>query len=206
LPDDLTGSDWRHLNQQYLLQWELMSLWIDTRSHRLQDLVQKSQAYQADINRYYIDRLRYHKYRPNGGFLNFMFTDSQPGVSWSLVDYWRTPKSSYHAYREALAPQYAFCLTPKDHYRRERRYRLPLYVVNDAHHPVSLDILVRLVGPNGQTISEQAHHLTLSADCEAHTLGVLNFRPHEAGTWQLQLEWRCGELETQRNHYDMSVT
>jgi hypothetical protein len=63
-----------------------------------------------------------------------------------------------------------------------------------------------LVGPDSQIVSEQAHHLTLSADCEAQPLRVLNFRPHEAGTWQLQLEWRCGELETQRNHYDLSVT
>lgn len=205
LPDDLRGSDWRYLNQQFLLQWELMSLWIDTQSHNLADLVQKSQAYQAEIHRYYIDRLRYHKYRPNGGFLNFMFTDSQPGVSWSLVDYWRTPKASYAAYRDALAPQYAFCLTPKDHYRRKRRYRLPLYIVNDAHHPVSVTLNVKLVRPDGSSASERQHHITLHSDCEAQALGALEFQPDQTGKWQLRLEWENPQTGLQQNCYDLAV-
>lgn len=205
LPDDLRGSNWRYLNEQFLLQWELMSLWIDTRSHDLQDLVQKSQAYQSEIHRYYTDRLRYYKYRPNGGFLNFMFTDSQPGVSWSLVDYWRQPKTSYKAYQEALAPLYAFCLTPKDYYQRKKRYQLPIYVVNDHHHPVSFTVTIRLQRPNGQIDVEQTHHLTLPADSEAQSLGFIRFKPDEAGTWQLNVSWHAEQGPSQKNCYALSV-
>ena len=40
LPDDLHGADFKHLNRHYLLQWDLMNLWIDTRSMDLKTLVE----------------------------------------------------------------------------------------------------------------------------------------------------------------------
>ncbi|MEB3197384.1 MAG: glycoside hydrolase family 2 TIM barrel-domain containing protein [Candidatus Sericytochromatia bacterium] len=205
LPDDLRGSDWRHLNRQYLLQWELMSLWIDTGSHQLAPLVEASQTYQAELQRYYVDRLRFHKYRPNGGFLNFMFTDSQPGVSWSIIDYWRSPKQSYHAYKLALSPQYVFCLTPRDRYRPGKRYRLPIHVVNDAHEPRQVAIAVSLLAPDGRAQHEQTHHLTLEADCQAVSLGLLPFQPTSEGNWQLRLTLsQPGETDLV-NAYDLPV-
>jgi beta-mannosidase len=187
LPDDLRGSDWKFLNEHYLLQWDLMNLWIDTRSMDLADLAQRTQAYQSEINRYYVDRLRYYKYKPNGGFLNFMYMDSQPCVSWSIIDYWRTPKASYYAYKQALSPQYVFCLTPRDHYKVGKRAKLPVYVVNDAHQPRPVQVLIRLLGPDGAVLFERSHALTLAPDCEAQALGDVAFTPDRIGAHKLVL-------------------
>jgi beta-mannosidase len=206
LPDDLRGADWRALHRQYLLQWDLMGLWIDTSSHDLRDLVTRSQAYQAEINRYYVDRLRFYKYRPNGGFLNFMFMDSQPGVSWSLIDYWRTPKASYAAYRQTLSPQYVFCLTPKDRYRRGRRVALPVYVVNDAHEAREVTVTCTVLDPEGLPVQEAVTTRLLPADCEATALEAVAFTPSATGTWQLRLTLTQDGAPELVNAYALEVT
>lgn len=205
LPDDLSGSDWKFLNHHYLLQWDLMNLWIDTSSMDLADLAGRTQGYQSEINRYYVDRLRYYKYRPNGGFLNFMYMDSQPCVSWSIIDYWRTPKASYYAYKQALSPQYVFSLTPTDHYQPSKRYSLPVYVVNDAHQPRPVQVLVRVLDPDGQAVYEQSHALTLAPDCEAHPLGKVPFAPTRPGQHRLVLALAQDGHPTLENVYDLEV-
>lgn len=206
LPENLEGADFKHLLRHYLLQWDLMKLWIDTSSHDLKDLVQKTQAYQSEINRYYVDRLRFYKYKPNGGFLNFMFMDSQPAVSWSIVDYWRTPKSSYWAYKHALSPQYAFCLTPKDQYARGRAVALPVYVVNDAHRPVPVKVTIGLDAPDGREVSRKEHVVTLGADCLAQSLGDVAFRPETAGVWRLRLVLEQEGVAALENLYELPVS
>jgi beta-mannosidase len=205
LPDDLRGSDWKFLLDHYLLQWDLMNLWIDTRSMDLADLVRRTQAYQSEINRYYVDRLRFYKYKPNGGFLNFMYMDSQPCVSWSIIDYWREPKASYYAYKQALSPQYVFSLTPTDHYKSGKRYQLPIYVVNDEHKPKPVQILVRLLDPDGQTLYEQGHALTLGPDCEAHPMGAVTFCPKRAGQYKLVLALSQEGTAALENIYELEV-
>jgi beta-mannosidase len=205
LPDDLNEADWQTLKEHYLLQWDLMSLWIDTRSRQLSDLVTRSQHYQSEILRYYVDRLRFYKYRPNGGFLNFMFTDAHPCVSWSLIDYWREPKSSYHTYAACLAPLYAFCLTPTDHYRAGRRYRLPIFAVNDQHRAILVEIRVVLTDPDENLLNEEIVELTLDADCTSRFVTKMSFRPQKSGTHHLILSFGVTENPRQENRYELVV-
>ncbi|HEY9723913.1 MAG TPA: glycoside hydrolase family 2 TIM barrel-domain containing protein [Oscillatoriaceae cyanobacterium] len=205
LPENLEGADFKFLNRHYLLQWDIMKLWVDTSSTALPDLVEKSQDYHSEINRYYVDRLRYYKYKPNGGFLNFMFMDSQPCVSWSLIDYWREPKSTYHAYKRALAPQYAFCLTPKDSYKRGKAVSLPTYVVNDAHAPKPVRLHVLIFDPEGRTLYEKNHVLTLAPDCEAQPVEFPTFKPTSGGTHMLVLTLEQEGAEPLENGYKLEV-
>lgn len=205
LPDDLREADFKHLNRHYLLQWDLMKLWIDTSSMDLKDVGERSQAYQSEINRYYVDRLRFYKYKPNGGFLNFMFMDSQPGVSWSIIDYWRTPKKSYYDYAKSLSPQYAFSLTPKDRYRQGSRTELPVYVVNDAPQPKPVRVHVALYDPQGQMRHERQHALTLHPDCETLALEAVSFKPDVKGTHALAITLYQDGQEPLENVYKLDV-
>jgi beta-mannosidase len=205
LPDDLKGSDWKFLNRHFLLQWDLMSLWIDTSSHDLATLVEKSQSYHSEINRYYVDILRSYKYKPNGGFLNFMFTDSQPGVSWSIIDYWRSPKRCYFDYQKSLSPQYAFCLTPVDSYKARKSYRLPIYVINDALEAKPCSVHVGILDGEGRMVYEKEHTLTLEADCEARLLETLNFKPAGAAIYTLVLTLEQAGEDPLENLYKLEV-
>src|SRR5690606_7623775 len=63
-----------------------------------------TQAYQADLIRFHVEALRRLKYRPTGGFAQFMFADGRPAVSWAVLDHERRPKAGFLALTEACRP------------------------------------------------------------------------------------------------------
>lgn len=205
MPADITQIDFAYLTQRHGFQADIMSNWINWRgAGSLAELVEMSQDYQIFINRYYIDRLRYHKYRPTGGIVPFAFCDPYPAVLWSIVDYWRVPKRSYAAMRIAFSPQYAFTLFDPRAYRVAEPIDLPLYVVNDTQHPVrGVRLLARLQAPDGAEMACVEHALALDADCLAQEVDRLRLTPTQPGRYTLELKltgitqevWQVYEVE-----------
>ncbi len=203
---DVRKVDWRRLAERHMFQPNIMDYWLDWRSApSLEALVEMTQAYQIHINRFYIDRLRHAKYRPTGGILPFMFHDPNPGVSWSVLDYWRVPKRSYHALRLAFSPQYLFTLLAKDRYPAGEPLDLPLYLVNDAHHDVPATLEARLLDPDGAQIAQVERALEIPADCMALEIDRLRLTPERRGTYRLVLTLRPAGGEELVNTYDIVV-
>jgi len=63
-----------------------------------------SRRYQAAVVKHSIETLRRLKYRPTGGFAQYMFHDVQPGISAALLDDERRPKPAWEALRAACRP------------------------------------------------------------------------------------------------------
>jgi len=130
---DIRRIDWAELHRRHSLQIELMDHWVGLQQPDLATLIEKSQRYQTALNRFHVDRIRRLKYQPNGGIVPFMFVDPNPAIQWSVVDYWREPKASYHALRDAMRPVYPFVV-----FDRERRrpggtpVKMEVYLVNDT--------------------------------------------------------------------------
>ena len=188
---DLSRIDWDYMMARHHFQPGIMAHSIDWRSVRvLEELVELTQEYQSAVNRFYIDRLRYYKYRPTGGIVPFMFHDPNPAISFSILDYWRVPKRSYEAMRVAFNPQYIFTLLAKDRYAVGTPIDIPIYVVNDAHRNVSVAIEARLLAPGGEELAHVARALTLPADCMAMEAERLRLTPETPGTYRLVLALR----------------
>jgi beta-mannosidase len=164
-----------------------------------------TQEYQSAINRYYIDRLRFHKYRPTGGIIPFMFQDPNPAILWSIVDYWRVPKRSYAAMRLAFSPQYLFTLFDLDHYQPGVAINLPIYVVNDAQRAMPVDLAARIIGPTGAELAAVERALTLPADCMAMEIERLRLTPDSPGIYRLGLALRPADGEAIEQEYDIIV-
>lgn len=206
MPTDLRQIDVAHLARRHSFQPDIMSKWIDWRkAQSLPELVEMTQNYQIFIHRYYVDRLRYHKYRPTGGIVPFMFCDSFPAILWSVLDYWRVPKRSYHALRLAFSPQYAFTLFFPRTYRVGEPIVFPLYVVNDAHETIpDVHLVARLCGPGGAELASIRHRLTLPPDSLAREVDRLRLVPETSGTYTLELELR-GLTEDLQQTYEVDV-
>ncbi len=206
LPEDPSQVDWETVARRYAFQPHVMALWLDwQRCRTWAELARLSQRYQSELNRYYIDRLRYHKYRPTGGILTFNLTDPCPAIQWSVVDYWRVPKGSYDALCRNLHPQYIFTLPERDRYPVGRVVRLPVYVLNDAHQGYApVRAWAGLYGPEGDLLEEHSWTFSLPADSPAIRVGEVSFRPERAGEHRLDLalDWGEGSLE---NRYEISV-
>lgn len=206
MPAEIGQVDWDYLTERHHMQPNMFDYWLQWRTAgSLEQLVHMTQEYQSAINRFYIDRLRHNKYRPTGGILPFMFNDSNPAIQWSIVDYWRVPKRSYHAMQQAFHPQYVFTLLAKDHYPPGQPIELPIYVVNDAHQAAPVELTVQLLDPQGATVAQVSRALTLPADCMAMEVDRLRLTPERPGAYRLELGLRQGSCLLVEHDYAIAV-
>jgi beta-mannosidase len=206
MPADIKEIDFAALTARHGFQGDIMARWLPWReAESLAELVDMSQDYQAEINRYYIDRLRYHKYRPTGGIVPFSFIDAYPAILWSIIDYWRVPKRSYYAMRMAFSPQYVFSLIEPRVYCIDEPVDLPLFAVNDEHRTITnLQLNALLRDPSDYLLASLEHHFDLGADCLAQEIDRLRLTPKVAGRYSLELTLR-GEFEEIRHTYWINV-
>lgn len=207
MPEHLDEAEIRRLEERHSFQGEIMAHWVPWRElGSLAEIVERSQEYQIFINRYYIDRLRAHKYRPTGGIIPFLFVDPYPAVLWSVVDYWRVPKRSYWALRLAFSPQYAFCVFPPRTYAVGEAVELPLTVVNDARRAFQgARLEARLRDPEGATLAEVRRRVDLPADCLPIVVDRLRLTPTRPGRYILEIG--LDEVEhPMRQSYEIDVS
>ncbi|MDI3279844.1 MAG: glycoside hydrolase family 2 TIM barrel-domain containing protein [Bacillota bacterium] len=203
LPADLKQLDWDLLAKRYCAQPDIMRYWLAIDEARsLQELIDLTQDYQIAIHQYYIDRLRFHKYRPTGGILAFMFQDANPAVTWSVVDYWRVPKRSYYHLQTAFNPEYVFTLLEKDVYAVGEPVAIPVYVVNDgrtAYPEVRVDF--SLYRPDGERIQHCSLVSALEPDSLAKQVGDFHVRFLTPGRHRLELLLRYGERQLLNTYF-----
>lgn len=206
LDADLEQIDWDDVTARLQFQPGIMAHSFDWRSiASLEELVQTTQEYQSAVNRFYIDRLRYRKYRPTGGILPFMFHDPNPSINFSVLDYWRAPKRSYDAMRLAFSPQYIFTLLAQDSYPPGAPIDLPIYVINDAQRDVPVEIEARLRAPDQAEAAHVARSLRLPADCMALEAERLRLTPDAPGTYRLELSLRAAGGAEVAHAYEIVV-
>ena len=203
---ELGQIDWGLLEARHSLQRKVMDKWLDLGSfEELEQLIEASQEHQIAVNRAYVDRLRFHKYRPVGGVLAFSFHDPNPAVQWSVVDYWRVPKRSYYPLKSAFHPQYVFTLLTARKFAVGEEIAVPIYVVNDS--PQAYDevgISAEILSGKGERTTHAEFTCALPADSEAELVRLLHFRFKEAGERKLRLRLEYGR-EVFENEYPLAI-
>ncbi|MCB9476981.1 MAG: glycoside hydrolase [Deltaproteobacteria bacterium] len=185
---DIEKIDWKHLEARHSLQPALMEHWTPRAGHDLASYIQATQDYQSRLNRHYIDRLRRLKYRPNGGAISFMFLDPNPAILWSVVDYWRTPKSSFAKLADAFRPVYAFAILDKDRYRKGETAPVRVYAVNDERRPIpDARVHVRITDDENRPLIDETVPQALPPDSYAVLLAEYGVQAHVAGRLRVEL-------------------
>ncbi len=204
---ELGSLDWDHLEERHSLQRARMDRWLDLGSFdNLKELIEASQTYQIMLNRQYIDRLRYHKYRPTGGVLAFSFHDSNAAVQWSILDYWRVPKRSYYHMQRAFHPQYVFTLLEGREYRVGEEIAAPVYVVNDTQERYDeVAIRAEVLDAEGNKTTRASFQTSLGRDCEAELVQSLHLRFSQPGERTLRLKLEYGD-QVFENEYPLLIT
>jgi beta-mannosidase len=198
MPDRLERIDWKELEKKYLAQPFFLNRYIPTKKFSdLNSYIQATQDWQSEVDRYYIDRLRALKYQPAGGAIHFVFNDANPAVTWSVIDYWRVPKSSYFELKKAFSPVYAFALIDLPKYKLNSKLKVPIYVVNDLAHEVDAKLSAKLIAPDSTEVFSQDFELKLAPDCPALELAKPEIDLQWAGLYKLSLtlSWQDKELQ-----------
>ncbi|HSH82652.1 MAG TPA: hypothetical protein VLA19_29315, partial [Herpetosiphonaceae bacterium] len=145
------------------------------------------------------------KYRPTGGIVPFMFADSHPAVQWSILDYWRVPKASYRAMRDAFRPHYAWTLLDADEYPVGQVLEMPIYVVNDARAAVDFVVEAVVVSTGGLVVAHLEAMGELGPDCLPLVAARLSFVPGVPDDYRLRITLRT-EDEPFYNEYTIRVS
>jgi beta-mannosidase len=137
-PERWPDLDWGHLAEAYCLQKEPFDRYVPPESFATFEAWRcATQAYQAEVIRFHIETLRRLKYRPTGGFCQFLLGDSQPGVTWSVLDDRRRPKAAYATLAAACAPVVVVADRPADSYQPGDAIALGVHVVSDLRAPLT---------------------------------------------------------------------
>jgi beta-mannosidase len=67
--------------------------------------VSELQHYQYRLLKYYIEHYRAQRFRPNSGYVHFMFIDLCPQSFYGVYDWWGTPKPGLRAFEESNQPR-----------------------------------------------------------------------------------------------------
>ncbi len=168
------------------------------------ELKAHSEGEQGETLRFYIDRLRFHKYNPTGGMLLYCFRDLQPGLSWSVVDWQGAPKASFNLVALCYRPVYVFALFPQESYRVRSILQCPICFSNDQHGtdlPV-VPVKARLTDPRGQLVWKDQWTVRPTSDQESIVLKEVSVELMLAGTYTLALSWE-DQGETIENIYQV---
>ncbi|MHB1535620.1 MAG: glycoside hydrolase family 2 protein, partial [Acidimicrobiales bacterium] len=130
--------DWDHLEEAHSLQRRLIDKHASSgAASGFEEWRRATQEYQATLIRFHIEALRRLKYRPTGGFCQFLLADAQPAVTWSLLDHERVPKAGWAALVAACAPVIVVCDRPSEVYSPGERLRLDVHAVSDLRVPIA---------------------------------------------------------------------
>jgi beta-mannosidase len=145
-----------------------------------QDLIAKSQAYQALVLKFHTEHYRRMKYQPCNGALMFTFNDCWPAITWAVVDYERRPKQAYYTLQQAFAPLHIMLnWTAPLAATLGAPWQAEIIVVNDlprAFPGLTAGWLVRH-DQTGAILGEGSLPCAVSADCPATPIGPLPLHP-----------------------------
>lgn len=162
-----------------------------------------TQRYQAELIRRHVESLRRIKYRPNGGFCQFLLADCHPAVSWSVLDHERRPKAGWAALAEACAPVIVVADRPQPVYLPGEPITLDVHAVSDLRQPIGgAQVTATLAWTGGA--AEWAWEGDVAADDCVRIATIEMVAPDSPGPLVLDLELVGGDVKA-TNRYTSVV-
>ena len=119
------------------------------------DFIRKSELSQALANAFNMEFCRENKFR-NSGLLIWQYNDIWPCVSWSMVDWYGTPKPSYYYMKRASRPIHVGADFERYIWKAGEEFSADIYLLNDTYAPVkAYTYEARILGIDGGQLSVQ---------------------------------------------------
>jgi beta-mannosidase len=136
-PERWPHLDWARLEASFGLERALLERWVPWFDQvSFTAWRDATQAHQADVIRRCVETLRRLKYRPTGGFCQFLLADAQPAITASVLDYERVPKAGFAALSAACAPVIVVADHPAGVYHPGDPVMAAVHVVSDLRTPL----------------------------------------------------------------------
>jgi beta-mannosidase len=203
-PERWPDLDWRRLEARHSLQKAVFDLRVPPAGYAtFGGWRDATQRYQANLVRHHVEELRRLKYRPTGGFAQFLFADGHPGVTWSVLDHERRPKLAFDALREACRPVVVVADRLPETVVGGDPLALDVHVVSDLRAAIDdARVTARLSWPGGEHTWRWRGDVGPDTCVRVGTIQAMvpDLGPDAAGDLALELELhlRGGEFVTNR--------
>ncbi len=138
------------------------------------EFIRKSELYQALANSFNTEFCRENKFR-NSGVLIWQYNDIWPCVSWSLVDWYGTPKPSYYYQKRASRPVHISADYERYLWKTGETFTADVHLLNDAYTPVrECTFTALLLDCAGKVLSKNTGPAQTEANTSA-TIGRISF-------------------------------
>ena len=153
-PERWPDLDWETLGRRHALQRRFFDRTVPPASFAsFADWKVATQRYQAEVLKRHVEALRRLKYRPTGGFAQFLFADAQPAVTWSVLGHDRRPKLGFGALADACRPVIVTADWPPATVAAGDRLALDVHVVSDLREAINgATVVARLHWSEGDRI------------------------------------------------------
>jgi beta-mannosidase len=211
-PEQWPDLDWDDLELRYALQKPVFDRHVPPDGYAtFAGWRDATQRYQARVIRRIAEELRRLKYRPTGGFAQFLFADAQPGVTWSVLDHERVPKLGYDALVAACRPVIVVADRLPSTVAPGAALALDVHVVSDLRTPLDgARATATLAWPGGTHVWRWTGTIDADACERVGTIQVVVPAPRAdhpgppALTLDLELRLPTGEVVT--NEYEARIT
>jgi beta-mannosidase len=197
-PERWPDLDWERLAHTHGLQKDAFDRYVPPGEHPTFESWQAAtQRYQAQLLKHQIETLRRLKYRPTGGFAQFLLADAHPAVSWSVLDHDRRPKPGYAALRDACRPVIVVADRLPEELHSGEAVALDMHVVSDRRDPIDgAEVTAKLAWAGGDHAWRWVGDIPADSCTKVGTLQLVV--PDAPGPLSLALELRLpdGELVT----------
>ncbi len=126
---------WEYHNFQYEQTFHIAKI---DRGNSIDDFIENSQTYQANLLKKAIHYYRRKKYSNISGIFQFMFIDCWESISWSVIDYFGEKKKAFFILKNSYNPLLLSVELLQDIYSTlSRKFNLELWIINDFHKEFS---------------------------------------------------------------------
>jgi beta-mannosidase len=146
--------DWDTLGHRHGAQHRFFERTVPPRAFStFEEWKAATQRYQAELVKVHVETLRRLKYRPTGGFAQFMFVDAHPAITFSVLGHDRRAKAAYRALAEACRPVIVVADALPAVAVPGEELSVDVHVVSDLRHPIEeLTVVARLHWEGGDRV------------------------------------------------------
>ena len=151
---------------------------------------------QYHLLKYYIEHYRMQKYKPNAGYVQFLFNDMCPQTFYGIYDYWGLPKKGLQAVLESNMPVGIF-LKFKDKLDA-------ICAVNDYSYALGIcRVGYSITDETGKVVAEDAKDINIKED-SLTKLWEFDGTIHSGSVYNVAL-WieQDGKLLAQNGYHDV---
>jgi hypothetical protein len=155
-PPDETLVEYHGENNTRFLHLKKLQRYADEfgPSSSIEEYVMKSQFSQAIAESFNMEFCRENQFK-NSGLLIWQFNDIWPAISWSLVDWYGTPKPGYYFVKRASRPLHISADYEKYLWHSGETFHADVWMLNDTDRPAAGNYSVGLMDVTGAMLVEK---------------------------------------------------